>query len=261
MAAISVVVCCANAADTLEPALRSAAWADEIIVVDSGSTDATGEIARRLAQRYVVEPWRGYSQQKAFGAGLARHEWVFLLDGDEEITPALAEEIMKLPATAWAQRDVFWCRRRNWVCGRVVRAWWPDTQSRLIHRDRVRHADEPLHDARLAQSPDRVGQLRGWIEHKRHSTAGFTDYFSGRRMDDRLMLVAKEMHERGQRCHWWDLVFRPPLAFVKFYIFKRGFLDGLFGWMIAQKAAASVQLKYAALWAVEQERRRPASNG
>jgi len=99
----------------------------------------------------------------------------------------------------------------------------------------------------------RVKSLRGWLVHKRLSKAGFSDYFSGRRMDERLMMVAREMHARGKRCHWYDLTFRPRLAFLKFFILKRGFLDGTFGLLIAQKAAVSTQLKYAALWAVQGE--------
>src|SRR5690606_8000276 len=100
--------------------------------------------------------------------------------------------------------------------------------------------------------PERTGSLKGWLEHKRYSDAGFSDYFSGKRMDERLLMVAREMHAQGKRCRWYDLVFRPRIAFWKFYLLKRGFLDGSFGLLIAQKAAVSVQLKYAALWAVQQ---------
>lgn len=251
MARISVVICCADAADTLPQACRSARWADELVVVDSGSTDATPQIAQELADRYVMEPWRGYTHQKQFGAGLCRNDWVFVLDGDEQISPSLADELTRLSDEQLDRYDVMMVRRRNYVMGRPVRAWWPDWQSRLIHRHRCRWPHEALHEARLPSDPSRQGTLRGWIDHKRYSSAGFGDYFSGARMDERLLMVARQMHDRGKRCRWWDLALRPWISFWKFYILKRSFLDGTFGLLIAQKAAVSTQLKYAALWAVQ----------
>lgn len=255
MARVSVVICCADAADTLPAAIASSRWADELVIVDSGSSDDTAAIAQAAADIYRLEPWRGYTQQKKFGVELASHDWVFVLDGDEEFSPGLIEQIRGLSDSQLAGLDVVYVRRRNWVMGRPVRAWWPDWQSRLIHRGRVRWPEEALHESREPTDPSRTLRLRGHIEHKRVSGADFTDYFSGRRMDERLMMVARQMHGRGKRAHAWDLVIRPAIAFWKFYLFKRGFLDGTFGLLIAQKAATSTQLKYAALWAVQQQAR------
>lgn len=251
MPRVSVVICCANASETLPAALESSKWADEIIVVDSGSTDATAQIAQRFATRYVFEPWRGYTGQKQFGASLARNDWVFVLDGDEEITPDLAREIQSLTDADLEKLDVLWMRRRNYVMGRYVRAWGPDWQSRLIHRERCRWNDEVLHDDRLPSHPSRQRYLTGQLEHKRTSKGDFKDYFNGRLEDSRMLLVARQMYARGKRCRRFDLVIRPWSAFVKIYFVKLAILDGLFGWMIAQKAARGVQLKYAALWAVQ----------
>jgi (heptosyl)LPS beta-1,4-glucosyltransferase len=249
MPRISVVICCADVADTLEAACRSVAWADELVVVDSGSTDATGEIAQRLATRYVVEPWRGYTAQKRFGVGLCRNDWTFVLDGDEECSPELGEEIRQLTEEEMECRDLFLMRRRNYVMGGYVRAFSPDWQNRLIHRGRCRWADADVHDRRVPSHPSRVARLRGWMEHRRHSQAGFADYFDGRLADKRLNLAAEEMFRKGRRCTWLDLLLRPPLTFAKFYLLKKGFLDGQFGLLIAQRAAGAVQLRYAALWA------------
>ena len=254
MPRLSVVICCANVADTLEPACRSVQWADELIIVDSGSGDATAEIAQRYADRYVVEPWRGYGGQKKFAAELCTHDWIFFLDGDEECSSQLAEQWRGLSDARLEGLDLLLVPRRNYVMGRPVRAWWPDRLTRIFHRRRVSWDDQVLHDTRAASDRSRVMKLDGWIEHKRHSAAGFGDYFSGRRMDDRLMMVARQMYDKGKRAHWWDLTLRPVLAFWKFYLVKRGFLDGTFGLLIAQKAASSTQLKYAALWAVQRER-------
>ena len=248
---ISVVICCANAADTLEQACKSAAWADELIIVDSGSEDDTARIAQQHADRYVLEPWRGYTGQKQFAAELCRNDWIFFLDGDELCSAELVRELQGIDASTLERYDLLLVPRRNYVMGRLVRAWWPDRLTRLFHRRRCRWSPHALHDVRLPSDPSRVRKLRGWLEHKRYSQAGFSDYFSGKRMDERLLMVARQMHQRGKRCHWWDLVFRPRAAFWKSYLIKRGFLDGTFGLLIAQKSAVSTQLKYAALWVVQ----------
>lgn len=250
---ISVVICCANSEATLAAACESAAFADELIVVDSGSTDATGQIAQQHADRYVVEPWRGYDKQKQFGTTLARNDWVFVLDGDEQISDALRDEVAALPAKVFEQVDVMTMPRLNYIMGRPVRAWLPDTQDRLIQRDRVHWPDEALHERREPADPSRVGHLKNHLLHKKATGGTFDDYFGGDRLDKRLMMVAQQMHERGKRAHWWDLLLRPWLAFAKFYLIKGAWRDGAFGLLIAQKAAVSTQLKYAALWSISRQ--------
>lgn len=253
MVPISVTICCANCEDTIEQACLSVGWADELVVVDSGSTDATATLARRHADRFVTEPWRGYTRQKEFAQELCRNDWIFTLDGDETCSPHLAGELQSLEPAELDRFDLLVVPRRHYLMGRPVRAWEPDLQSRIYHRRRCSWPDQVLHDARMASDPAQVRTLRGWIVHKEHSRGGFSDYFSGRRLDDRLPMVAWQMHREGRRCRWFDLVFRPVMAFWKFYLFKRGFLDGSFGLLVAQKAALSTQLKYAALWAVQQQ--------
>ena len=258
MAKLSIVICCVNCEDSIENACRSADWADELIVVDSGSDDATAEIARRYADRYVLEPWRGHTGQKQFAAELCRNDWVFFLDGDEECAPELARALTDMSDRRLEGLDLLLVPRRNYIMGRYVRPWWPDYLTRIFHRGRCTWDDQVLHDTRAPSHPSRVLKLRGWIIHKRHSAAGFQDYFSGRRLDERLLETARQMQKRGKRCSFLDLLCRPALAFLKFYLLKQGFRDGSFGLLIAQKAAVSTQLKYAALWAVEREGEAPA---
>lgn len=258
---LTVIIVCADVADTLDAACRSVAWADELIVVDSGSKDATAEIAKRYAHRYALEPWRGYGPQKQFAAELATHDWIFFLDGDEECSPELARELQALTPQELERYDLLLVPRKNYVMGRWARAWWPDHLTRIFHRRRVTWDAEVLHDTRQPSHPSRVRKLGGWLEHKRHSSAGFADYFSGHRLDARLLMQARQMHERGKRARWWDLLVRPWLAFGKFYFLKGGWLDGTFGLLVAQKAAVSTQLRYAALWAVQEGVDRPSEQG
>ncbi|MEO1235769.1 MAG: glycosyltransferase family 2 protein, partial [Planctomycetota bacterium] len=163
MPKVSVLICCANSAGTLPAALASVRWADEVVVVDSGSEDETGAIASAGADVYVVEPWRGYTAQKQFGVELARHDWVFILDGDEEVSPRLAEQIEGLDERRWGGLDVVAVRRQNWVLGRRVRAWFPDWQARLIHRRRAVWEVDALHDTCHPREPGRGLKLSGHL--------------------------------------------------------------------------------------------------
>ena len=251
MTEISIVICCVNCQGTIEQACRSAQWADELIVIDSGSDDGTAQIAQKYADRFMVEPWRGHTGQKRFAADICSHDWVFFLDGDEECSAQLASELASMSDEQIADCDLLLVPRRNYVMGRYVRSWWPDYLTRIFHRRRCTWTDQVLHDTRTASHPSRVRKLRGWLIHKKHSEAGFADYFSGSRLDERLLDVARQMHRQGRRCSMLDLILRPMFAFIKFFVLKRGLFDGSFGLLIAQKAAVSTQLKYAALWAVQ----------
>lgn len=248
---VSVVIACANAADTLEAACRSVAWADELVVVDAGLDDETGTIARRYAHRYVREPWRGFTGQFAFAVSLASHPWVLRLDADEECTPELAAAVRALPASALETTDIFRIRMRHFVLGRIVRSWEPDWKPRFHHRDRITWTHDAVHPGPVSAAGRADQRLPGYILHRRSSRAGFLDYFNGQLTDTRLRLTVDDMHARGRRCRWYDLVLRPWATFVKHYVLRLGFRDGMFGWLIAQKAARAVQLKYAALWAAE----------
>ncbi|MCC7191796.1 MAG: glycosyltransferase family 2 protein [Phycisphaeraceae bacterium] len=249
---ISVAICTCNNEATIEAALTSAKWADEVVVVDSGSADRTLEIIQRFAVQVHREPWRGYSAQKQFAASLCRNDWVLILDSDEEVSADLADAIGDLSPELLAGMDVVSMRRRHFVMGKKVRAWSPDWQSRLIHRARVRWTNHALHEDRLPSTPSRSMRIKhGWLEHKRVGSPGWPDYFSGKRIDARMLEVAEQMFAKGKRCRWWDLLFRPQFAFCKMFWLKAGFIDGTFGLLIAQKAALGVQLKYAALWAVQ----------
>jgi len=249
----SAVICCRDALDTLPAACESVSWCDELVIVDSGSTDGTIDYAQEKADVFRVEPWRGYDKQKAFANTLANNDWVFMIDSDEQCTEVLAKELQQLNESALEAVDVMYVRRRNYVLGRPVRAWDPDWQSRIVHRHRVQHADEALHDARLPSEPGRTRKLKGRITHKQVSDAGFDDYFGGQRLDARLLPVAWQMYQRGKRASWLDLWLRPALTVLKLLILKGGWRDGTFGLLIAQKTAVTTQLKYAALWAIEHD--------
>ena len=254
---LTAMICGRDAQASLEATLDSVDWVDQVLVLlDDRTTDNSRGIAEAWAARHPgvdtrirLEPWRGFSGSKEHGATLARNDWILVVDADEEVSPRLRDQLRLLKSADWESFDLGYVRRRNWVLGRRVRAWWPDWQNRVWHRGRVTWGDEVLHDKRDA-AEDRKRRFSGWLEHKRVG-GDWTDYFSGDRQDARIGLVAEQMYGRGKRVGAIGLFCRPLGAFFKFYVLKRGFLDGAFGLLIAQKAAVSTQLKYAALWSVQ----------
>ena len=145
---LTVTVITHNEASRIDEALESASWADEIVVVDSNSTDGTAEIARRRAARVEVRDWPGYSAQKNYAAELASHDWVLSLDADERVSPALAEEIRALMAAGPAATG-YRIPRVAWYLGRWVRStdWYPDYQLRLYNRRAGRWNGRRVHES------------------------------------------------------------------------------------------------------------------
>jgi (heptosyl)LPS beta-1,4-glucosyltransferase len=176
---------------------------------------------------------------------------VFILDADEQITPELAEQIGRLDEAALGQHPIVTMPRRNYLLGRYVRAWSPDRQTRLIDRRRVHWPDRAVHDSRVP-TEGRPLHLSAPLLHNAQ-TDDWSDYFDGPRYARRTEAIAREMHRRGRRVGFLGMLLRPWAAFVKFFLLKRGFLDGTHGLLIAQKAAVSTQLKYARLWHLQQQ--------
>jgi len=252
--AISICIAAKDEAAKIGAALASAracAWCAELVVFDSGSTDGTAEIARSQADRVVSHTWTTYADSKRRMTEAASNDWVFILDADEQISPALAREIGELEAGMFEGCAMFTMPRKNYLLGRHVKAWDPDRQSRLIDRRRVEWPERSIHDERRARS-GRVGKLRGAILH--NATADdFSDYFDGPRFAARTEALAQEMYAAGKRTGLLELMLRPRLMFWKYYLLKGGFVQGTFGLVVAQKAALSVQLKYARLWHLQQQ--------
>lgn len=246
---VSVCILAVNEAEKIRHALLSARacpWVDEIVVFDSGSSDATVSVARELADRVEFHPWVDFSTNRRMIVEAAKNDWVFVLDADEEISPELSKTVGALPEHAFAAHAIVTMPRRNYLLGRHVRAWDPDRVDRLFDRRRVTWPARSVHDFRKPTEGTAL-QLHHPILHNRHSDH-WGDYFDGPRYEKRTDALAREMYDAGRRVGLLGLWLRPWGAFIKFFVFKAGFLDGAFGLLVAQKAAFSVQLKYARLW-------------
>ena len=248
MPKVSVTIITRNEADDIAAAIDSASWADEIIVVDSGSTDDTVAIARAKGVRVETRAWSGYVDQKNFAHLLASHDWIFSLDADERITPALAGEIHALLATE-PSRKGYRVPRVAYHLGRWVRTtdFYPDYQTRLYDRRSARWTGLYVHESVNVDGGS--GQLVNELQH--YSFRDLRDQLD--RINHYTTLAARQMHERGQRTG-------PPAAFLRNYLLRRGFLDGTVGLTISLMNSYSVFLKFAKLWEIQNNAQLPTSN-
>lgn len=245
---LSLCVITRDAAGLLADCLASAAFAGEIVVVDSGSRDDTVEIARRCGARVIEEPWRGFGAQKNFAVGCAAHDWVLCLDADERVTPELASSIR----TAMAKPDVaaYAMARRNRFLGRWLAhgEGYPDWNVRLFDRRRARWTEDPVHEHVVADGA--VAQLSGDLLHA--SAESIDDYMA--KQNRYTTLQAEAMHARGERASVTRLVVSPLVRFFRFYVVKLGFLDGVAGFVHIAIGCQNSFMKYAKLRALESRR-------
>jgi glycosyltransferase involved in cell wall biosynthesis len=247
---VSVTVITLNEAHNLSDALESVAWADEIVVVDSESTDNTTAVARRFTDRIVVRPWPGYVAQKNYAASLASHDWIFSLDADERVTPALADEIRAALASD-PPHAAYWVPRVTWHLGRWIRTtdWYPDRQLRLYDRRAAEWTGRYVHEAVTVRGTE--GHLRAELQHRPYRSVA--DHLET--MDRYTTYAARQMHEAGRRAGLVQLAGHPPLAFVRNYLARGGIRDGVPGLVISAMNAYYVFLKFAKLWELDRQPR------
>jgi glycosyltransferase involved in cell wall biosynthesis len=241
--ALSVTIITRNEAENLPAALESAAWADEILVVDCGSTDATVAIAREHGARVIHRDWRGYSEQKNFAASRASHDWIFSLDADERITPALADEV-RSTLSREPPHAGYRMPRVSWYLGAWIRTtdWYPDRQLRLYDRRRGRWANRRVHESIVLEGPE--GALHHTLEH--HPYRDISHHLQT--MDRYTTLAAEDMLEQGRRVGLGGLLLHPPAAFLRNYVLRQGVRQGTAGLIISVLNAYYVFLKFAKAW-------------
>jgi glycosyltransferase involved in cell wall biosynthesis len=249
---LSVTIITKNEAADVGDALASVAWADEVLVVDSESTDETAAIARQRDARVVVRAWPGYVDQKNHAASLASHDWILSLDADERVTPALADEIKALLARApeATGHAAFRIPRVTWHLGRWIRStdWYPDYQLRLYDRRAAKWTGKYVHEA--VSVAGTVGQLRGELQH--FAYRDIADHLET--IDRYTTYAARQMQETGRRTGLLQLAGHPPLAFMRNYIAHGGIRDGVPGFIISAMNAYYVFLKFAKLWELQTRR-------
>jgi glycosyltransferase involved in cell wall biosynthesis len=240
---LTVTMITRDEAANIAAALESVRWADEIIVVDSESTDRTVDIARRFTDKVIVRPWPGYIAQKNFAAEQASHDWVLSLDADERVSSELAAEIRQILNDVPGATGYRLPRVTNHL-GRWIRStdWYPDYQLRLYDRRHARWAGRHVHES--VQAEGVVGQLRGELHH--YAYRDIAHHLQT--MDRYTTLAARQMYEDGRRATWIDILITPRLTFFRNFILRGGFRDGMAGLVISAMNSYYVGLKFAKLW-------------
>lgn len=236
---LSVAIITLNAAAQLEACLRSVHFADEIVVVDSGSTDGTQELAERCGARVIAQPWLGFGPQKQFAVEAAKHDWVLCLDADERVSPELQaaiESTLQQPATG-----AYRFARCNRFLGRYLKygEGYPDWSLRLFDRRQARWSDDAVHEKVVSQAS--VGTLPGDLLHDSAET--LAAYLT--KQNRYTSLAADMAWQAGKRSSFGRLVFSPIVRFIKFYLLRQGFRDGLPGLIHIAIGCMNSFLKYA----------------
>ena len=255
---MTVTIIALNEEEKIAQAVESALWAAEVLVVDSGSTDKTREIATKLGAKVVVHSWQGYGQQKNYAQDQATYDWILNLDADEVVSPELREEIFGIfqdesgqtPLQSRMNYAGFLIPRKTFYLGRWIQygGWYPNYLVRLANRKCARWTEPHVHEELKVQG--NVDKLSSPLLHYAFSS-----------IEDQIMtnlrfsrLGSEDLKRKGTKASLSRLIFKPVGKFLETFLLKRGFLDGLPGFIISVNAAHSMFLKYAYLNELEIKR-------
>lgn len=240
---LSVTIVTLNEEKNIARAIESVrSFAQEILVVDSGSQDRTREIAEHLGAKVLQNPWRGYGQQKNFAQDHASHDWILNLDADEEVSPELAQEIQTvLERDQDANVQGYLLPRLSFYLGRWIRhgGWYPNRLVRLANRKHARWSEPDVHEEWV---------VRGAVQVLQNDLLHFPFQDIREQVDTNLRfsrLGFEALKKKGQTKSFLKLLLKPVGKFLETYLIKRGFMDGLAGFIISVNAAHSIFLKYA----------------
>lgn len=241
---VSVAIITFNEAEKIRECLESVSWADEVIVVDSLSTDETVEIAREFTSRVYERPWPGYVLQKNHACSLAEHEWILSVDADERVTPELRDEILEVLSQGDDLADGYVLPRRTFYLGRWIRhgGWYPDAAIRLFRGTKGKFVGEDPHDR--VEVDGEVRRLQNDLVH-----FNYRNISAQMATVDRFSTVSSEvMREKGKSASLLKMILKPPVKFLETYVWKLGFLDGMAGLIIAVLSSYHTFAKFAKLW-------------
>ena len=238
---LSVAIITKNEEERLPDCLKSVTFADEVLVVDSGSTDGTVELAKSFGARVLIEAWRGYSGQKQYAVDQCLHDWVLILDADERIPQETAEAIMRELSRNDVTISAYGFRRKNYLHGRWIKhcGWWPDRIVRLVNRNVGGFDGRPVHERWVTEGT--VRELDAPIEHI--SFRNYSELLA--KMENYSNLASKELFEKDVRVNPHTPILHGLWMFLRTYFLELGVLDGFDGFVISTTNAGGSFLKYA----------------
>jgi (heptosyl)LPS beta-1,4-glucosyltransferase len=250
---ITATIITFNEESNIRSACESVSWADEIVVVDSKSTDSTRELAAASGAKVITNAWPGFGAQKQFAVEQATHEWIFSLDADERVSDELKKSINVLrnkPDSELA--DGYLVARRTYYQSRWIRGggWYPDRQLRLFKKTEGHWKNRHIHESVTLNAGARVEKLTGDLLHYTSHDASHHHRMIGERY---APLAARQMFEDGRRTSTLGVATAGPAAFVRSLVLKGGFRDGFAGFTIASFAAHHAFLKHLMLWEMQKK--------
>lgn len=245
---LSVIIITKNESNNISKCLESVAWATEIIVVDSGSEDDTVSICKKFNANVVYNEWPGFGAQKNFALSLSTQPWVLSIDADEQVSPALQQEIQKVISSP-GKLAAWRIPRLSSFCGQYIShsGWWPDHVTRLFHRDYARFTNDAVHEHVVVNGL--TGKLKQPLTH--NSIQNLEQLLS--KMNHYTSAGASMMNEKGITSSLSKALLRAAWAFVRTYIIKLGFLDGKYGVMLAISTAESTYYRHIKLMLLNKE--------
>ena len=249
MNSLSVVIITRNEEQNIRRCLESVKFADEIIVIDSNSTDKTREIAEILGAKVFILPWEGFGPAKQEGVKLATGEWILSIDADEEVPADLAEEIEDRINLSNGIGG-FYLKRKTMFLGKWIlhSGWYPGYVLRLFQKNAGNFDNAIVHEK--VEMKGLVGYLNGDLLH--YSYPDLETYFS--KFNRYTTLGAEEAFTAGKKAGSIDIIIKPPVSFVKHYIVRQGFRDGLEGFILSVLSAVAVLVKYAKLYTLHKKK-------
>ena len=239
---VSVTIIAFNEEENIEDALKSVHWAEEIIVVDSGSTDSTIEISKKYTDKVFFNKWEGFAKQKSFALAKAQNDWVLSLDADERISEELKEEIQNSDLTS---ADGYYIRRKNYFLDKAIKycGWGYDYQLRLFKKNKTKLTDRLVHEG--FEVNGKTSRLQNQMIHLTHTDLKKT--FA--KINDYSTLEAEEKYNR-KKINGFTMVLYPLIAFIQHYFFRKGFLDGVHGLMVSINHAMTKLQVYMKIWEI-----------
>lgn len=247
MSKISCVIITRNESKNIRRCLQSVSWADEIVVVDSYSTDDTKRIASEFTDKIYDLKWEGFGPAKEFAKNRATGEWVLSVDADEVVSEKLRDEIQKIVESEDSLDGYFIPRRSNFL-GRWIKhgGWYPNLILRLFRKNKGNFTKRLVHEE--VKICGKSGRLKNDLLH--YTDPDFDHYL--KKLNQYTSLGALQLYKEGKRANLWDIFFRPLVTLVKVCFFEKGFLDGVPGLILAISSAFQVFSKYVKLWHLNQ---------
>jgi glycosyltransferase involved in cell wall biosynthesis len=244
---ISVTIITKDEEKNISDCLKSVQWADEIIVVDSESSDRTIELAGQFTDKIFTRKWEGYVPQKRYALGLAANEWVLSLDADERVTQELKDEIINLSPGEFSG---FRIRRKNFLLNKEITScgWENDYQLRLMRKDKASLSDRLVHEKFIVDG--QVDKLKNPMIH--YTFSSFSVYFS--KINHYSSLKAQELLTKKKKVGGWTIFSHTVSAFFAFFFIRRGFKDGVYGLIISLLHSVSTMMNYIKLWELQNKK-------